>query len=74
MMQHLALAAALVAGSTLPVQAHPGHLAGLAGHDHWVAGAAIGAAVAAGIWAALKGRRKPKSDPDTADTPQPQDA
>ena len=35
--------------------AHPGHLADLAGHDHWVAGAAIGAAILAGIWGALKG-------------------
>jgi hydrogenase/urease accessory protein HupE len=38
--------------------AHPGHLAGLAGHDHWVAGAAFGVAVAVGIWAAIKGRRQ----------------
>lgn len=43
-------------------QAHPGHLADLAGHDHWVAGAAIGAAVLAGLWGALKG--KGRSDPD----------
>ena len=38
--------------------AHPGHLAGLAGHDHWVAGAAIGAAIAIGILSVLKGRKK----------------
>ena len=29
-----------------PAAAHPGHLAELAGHNHWVAGAAIGAAIA----------------------------
>lgn len=34
---------------------HTGHLADLAGHDHWVAGAAIGVAIALGIWGALKG-------------------
>ncbi|MCA8884826.1 MAG: hypothetical protein KDA50_13920 [Rhodobacteraceae bacterium] len=38
--------------------AHPGHLTDLAGHDHWVAGAAIGVAVVLGAWTALKGRRK----------------
>lgn len=34
--------------------AHPGHLADVAGHDHWVAGAAIGAAILIGLWGALK--------------------
>ncbi len=38
--------------------AHPGHLADLAGHSHWVAGAAVGAAILAGLWAGLKGRGK----------------
>ncbi|NDU99442.1 DUF6732 family protein [Pseudoroseicyclus tamaricis] len=37
--------------------AHVGHIGELAGHDHWVAGAAIGAAVAAAVWGALKGRK-----------------
>lgn len=31
--------------------AHPGHLSDVAGHDHWVAGAAIGTAVVLGLWA-----------------------
>ena len=39
-----------------PALSHPGHWADLAGHDHWVAGAAIGAAVLAGLWGALKGK------------------
>ncbi len=43
----------LVVGST--AQADPGHLAGLAGHDHWVGGAAIGLAILAGLYGALKG-------------------
>lgn len=38
--------------------AHPGHWGELAGHDHWVAGAAIGLAGLAAIWGALKGKRK----------------
>ena len=38
--------------------AHPGHWADLAGHDHWVAGAAIGLAGLAALWGALKGKKK----------------
>ncbi len=37
--------------------AHPGHWADIAGHDHWVAGAAIGLAGLAAIWGALKGKK-----------------
>lgn len=49
--------------------AHPGHLADVAGHDHWVAGAAIGAAVLIGLWGALKGKGKAESqDEDAAET------
>lgn len=73
-MRHLTLSLIALAGSSLPALAHPGHLAGLAGHDHWVAGAAIGAAVAVGVWAALKGRRKPQAEQDQADEPRAQDA
>lgn len=47
-----------------PALAHTGHLAGLAGHDHWVAGAAIGLAVLVGIWGAVKGGKKPEEDAD----------
>lgn len=47
-------------------QAHPGHLAGVAGHDHWVAGAAIGLAILAGIYGALKGRKE-KAEADAAE-------
>ena len=44
--------------------AHPGHLIEAAGHDHWVAGAAIGLAILAGIWGALKGEAEPDEDPE----------
>jgi putative Mn2+ efflux pump MntP len=37
--------------------AHPGHWADVAGHDHWIAGAAIGLAGIAAIWGALKGKK-----------------
>lgn len=47
--------------------AHPGHWTELAGHDHWVAGAAIGLAIALGLRGALKGRKteKPAPEPET---------
>lgn len=53
-----------------PAAAHPGHIAeGLAGHDHWVAGAAIGIAIAVGIWGALKGKgRTEEASADEAGT------
>lgn len=40
--------------------AHTGHIADVAGHDHWVAGAAIGLIILTGLYGALKG----KSDRD----------
>lgn len=46
-----------------PAQAHVGHLGGLAGHDHWIAGIAIGAAAGIAIWGALKGKQDPEADP-----------
>ncbi|CUH66233.1 hypothetical protein TG4357_02318 [Thalassovita gelatinovora] len=46
--------------------AHPGHLAEVAGHGHWLAGVAIGAAIAIGLWAGLKG--KPATDAETDDS------
>ncbi|GGL68874.1 DUF6732 family protein [Wenxinia marina] len=50
-----------------PAAAHPGHLAGVAGHDHWVAGAAIGLAIALGLWGALKGRESKAEEPEEAE-------
>lgn len=44
--------------------AHPGHLGAFAGHDHWVAAGAIGLAVLAGLWGALKGRGGDKAEAD----------
>lgn len=35
--------------------AHTGHLDTLAGHDHWVAGIALGAAAGLALWGWLKG-------------------
>lgn len=46
----------ICAGST--ALAHPGHWADAAGHDHWVAGVAIGLAGLAALWGALKGKKE----------------
>ena len=47
--------AALLAAT--PAAAHVGHWGDLAGHHHWVAGAALGAAAIAAILAGRRGRR-----------------
>jgi len=48
-------------------QAHPGHLAEAAGHGHWLGAAAIGAAIAIGLWAGLKGRGSGREAPAEAE-------
>lgn len=65
------LVASLTAGSA---HAHPGHLIELAGHNHWLAGVALGGAIAAGIWGALKGKDKdPEAEIEEIDE-EPQEA
>jgi len=64
----IAIATTLAAG---PAAAHAGHIADVAGHDHWVAGAAIGIAIAIGLWGALKGPRE--GDDDGADEAEPEE-
>lgn len=55
--------------------AHPGHLAEVAGHGHWIAAGALAAAVALGLLAA-KGRKKPDTKAEAEETPddEPQEA
>lgn len=43
-------------------QAHVGHLADAAGHDHWAAGAALGIAIAIGLAGKLRERAKARDD------------
>ncbi|MEP5154044.1 DUF6732 family protein [Planktotalea sp.] len=47
--------------------AHPGHLAEVAGHGHWLGAAALGAAIALGAWAALKGKKKEEGEAEEAE-------
>ena len=58
------IVALLAAGGA---QAHPGHLAEVAGHGHWLGAAALGAAIAIGLWAGLKGRK----DAEEAEAEEP---
>ncbi|MEM7641562.1 MAG: DUF6732 family protein [Pseudomonadota bacterium] len=46
-----------------PAAAHPGHIADLAGHDHWVLGAGLGAIAGAAILGWLKGGKRDEEDP-----------
>ncbi|MCA0918941.1 DUF6732 family protein [Pseudooceanicola nanhaiensis] len=55
--------APLIAG---PAAAHTGHLAEAAGHDHWLGAAALGAAIAIGLWQALKHRDKKREAAEEA--------
>ena len=47
--------------------AHPGHLGDLAGHDHWVAGAAIGLAILLSLREALRQRKEKAADEGEAE-------
>ncbi len=51
--------------------AHVGHLGGMAAHDHWVAGAAIGVAAAITLWGVIKG--KSKQAEETSDEAEPEE-
>ena len=42
--------------------AHPGHLLDAAGHDHVLAGVAIGLAIGVAIWGALRGRKDDETE------------
>ena len=61
-MRQTAILLAAIAGLPAPALAHVGHLGEVAGHDHWIAGAAIGAAVVIGLYGAWKGRKAPAPD------------
>lgn len=56
-----------------PAQAHPGHVADLAGHDHWVLGAGLGAIALAGLLGWLKGGEE-AGDEEEAEAPETEEA
>lgn len=53
-----------------PALAHPGHIAEVAGHNHWIAGVLIGAAIATAVWGALKGKKEETTEAETDAEPQ----
>jgi hypothetical protein len=55
-----------------PALAHLSHLGEVAGHGHWVAGAAIGAAVVVGVWGWLKGREEAQNSDAEAEDSEPE--
>jgi hypothetical protein len=65
------LASMFVAGTA---QAHVGHFGDLAGHDHWVAAGAIGAAIALAGWNILKGKKDKEAEVDAEAEDEMQEA
>lgn len=57
----IALALLLIIGAG-PAAAHVGHIGEVAGHGHWLGAAAIGAAIAIGLWQGLRGRKSASDD------------
>lgn len=65
-MKYAMIIPALLVGSM--AQAHVGHLGEVAGHGHWLGAAAIGAAIAIGLWAGLKGKSDKADDAEVEET------
>lgn len=66
-----AILSTLVIFAGTAAHAHPGHWADVAGHDHWIAGAAIGLAGLAAIWGALKGKKAQEETPEDEPEEEP---
>lgn len=58
------------AGLSGPALAHPTHIIDLAGHNHWLAAAAIAAAAAAALWQAKNRGEEPEAEEETDAEPQ----
>lgn len=71
-MRQLLRITTVVSASIAPMaaMAHPGHLAEVAGHGHWLGAAAIGAAIAIGLWQALKGRKDAAEAEEAEEAPE----
>lgn len=53
--------------SATSAAADPGHLAEVAGHSHWIAVAALGAAAAVAIAIAIAGRKRGSEEAEQSD-------
>ena len=61
--------ACLFAFAAAPAHAHPGHLAEVAGHGHWIG---LGALAAGALLAGLlgKGRKEAEAEPEAEEAPE----
>lgn len=64
---------------TAPAWAHGGHLADVAGHDHWIALGALGVAAALGLWTIFGGEKdgdkeRSTGEQEAAEDSAPEDA
>lgn len=69
--------AILIITAAGPALAHVGHLGEVAGHGHWLGAAALGAAIAIGLWQGLRAKGRDKAaadDADEATEEEPQEA
>lgn len=64
----------LLSLTAAPAFAHPGHIGEIAGHNHWLAGAAIGVAIGVAIWGAIKGKKQEAEEPEVEVEAEPQEA
>ncbi|WP_438960577.1 DUF6732 family protein [Nereida sp.] len=69
-MKHLIAILSVLPLFAVPANAHVGHWADVAGHDHWVAAGALGAAAAAALWGWRKGK-KDEAEAEEADAVEP---
>ncbi|MGB1264390.1 MAG: DUF6732 family protein [Nereida ignava] len=69
-MKHLIAILSVLPLFVAPANAHVGHWADVAGHDHWVAAGALGAAAAAALWGWRKGK-KDEAEVEEADAVEP---
>ncbi len=69
-----ALMTLVFAGLAGPALAHPTHIIDVAGHNHWLAAAAIAAAAAAALWQAKKGKDAEAEEAEEETDAEPQEA
>jgi len=54
-------------------EAHPGHIAEVAGHAHWLGAAAIGAAIGVALWLKWKSGKTDPEDSGESPDEEPQE-
>ena len=62
--------AAFFAAMSAAAMAHPGHIADVAGHSHWLGWAAVAGAGLLAAWLGKKNRKKSRSDEEAGSDEQ----